>query len=261
FRITEHLPHLEWEGIECHGKKHVINVYYLFQTHEHQDYQLAKKAFFVDKDFDPPLAREIRQAVYETPCYSVENFYTTLDCFKAIIKQEFKISEFGDDETLFQQCLHCFATAQHQFHTAIIEFNAWVSIHSNNKTRLNLKEFDSYAGIKKLIKIEHYHVKQNRETFTRLFERNPVDETAIEQVMRSFSDYRCTFRGKQELLFGIYFLNTLKDDLCCSTPSEYFGLKKPRKIAFQIPTANFLSALTQYAHTPAGLRTYLTQFQ
>ena len=35
--------------------------------------------------------------IYQTPCYSVENFYTTIDSFSRIINREFGINSIEDD--------------------------------------------------------------------------------------------------------------------------------------------------------------------
>ena len=258
FRIKENLPDIEWEGISCGGKQEVTIVYNLFKKHEYRSYQQAKKAFFVDKDFDEPLPTDMRQAIYETPCYSIENFYTTVECFRNILKYEFGINEFSEkDKSLFQQCLNFFENIQSAFHEAMIEFNACVRLVRKNKIKVNINNFDDKNKIDQLVKIEVNSAKKNYE-LTDLPESSKMSTEEISKVSKSFSNYRCEFRGKQELQFVIKFLTKLKDDLCCSQP-KYFNNTK--KISFQIPTSNCLSALSQYAYTPKCLRDYLATFQ
>lgn len=85
-RIKENLPEVDWEGISCGGKLKVEEVYNVLKIHENPSYQVAKKAFFIDRDFDEPLSEELRKDIYETPCYSIENFYTTEDCFNSQVR-------------------------------------------------------------------------------------------------------------------------------------------------------------------------------
>jgi len=252
FRIQENLPNMKWEGINCGGKAVIVKIYQLLKKHENASYQQAKKTFFIDRDFDEPLAEDLRQEIYETPCYSIENFYTTVDCFKDILKYEFKISEFGEDEKLFQQCLNFFEETQRRFHQVIIEFNAWIIAARKNQVELDLS---SYDNIGKLVKIEVNSVEKCDE-LNKLSEREKLS-IAINEVSKSFLNPRCEFRGKQELQFFIKFLTKLKDDLSTDHP-KYFTQK--RKISFPIPENNPLSALTQYAHTPECLRNYLVKF-
>jgi hypothetical protein len=265
FRIKENLPGVDWEGIDCGGKSKVLAVYDVLKKHENLSYQQAKKAFFVDRDFDEPLSEELRKDIYETPCYSIENFYATENCFKSILKYEFKINEFDPaDENLFKQSVVFFITAQQAFHQSILEFNAWFKVIRKSGKKLKAGEFDS---IDKLVKVEVDKVEKRYDidqlySLTKLTrDRNPsgipLDEVDLQQAKRSFSDYRCQFRGKQELGFVVEFLKKLKEDWCQSSPQHF---PEKRKISFQIPTSNFLSALSQYADTPECLRIYLRKF-
>jgi len=269
FRIKESLPWLDWEGINCGGKPIVIKqVYDVLKQHENPSYQQAKKAFFVDRDFDEPLSEELRKDIYETPCYSIENFYTTENCFKGILKYEFEINEFVEaDKLLFQKSVDYFVNTQQAFHQSIREFNAWFKVI--RKSGKELKKAGKFDSIDKLVKVEVDKVEQRYNidqlySLTKLTrERDqagaPLDEAALEQARKSFSEpfYRCQFRGKQELGFFVEFLKKLKEDLCQSPP-QYFP--EERKISFQIPTSNALSTLSQYADTPECLRTYLRKF-
>ncbi len=276
FRIKENLPGMDLEGINCGGKSIVIEqVYDVLKQHENPSYQQAKKAFFVDRDFDEPLSEELRKDIYETPCYSIENFYTTVDCFKSILKYEFEIDEFDPaGKALFQKSVNFFIKAQQAFHRSILEFNAWFKvIRKSGNGQRGLRDFDSPKKlVENLVKIEidHNHVAQLYNidglysSLTKLTrERDqagaPLDKADLQQATKSFSEpfYRCQFRGKQELGFVVQFLKKLKDDLCQSSPQHF---SEKRKIGFPIPDSNALSALSQYADTPECLRTYLRKF-
>jgi len=53
--------------------------------------------YFIDRDFDPELKPELADILFETPCYSVENFYVTVTAFKKIVKGELMFSEMDED--------------------------------------------------------------------------------------------------------------------------------------------------------------------
>lgn len=259
FRIKENLSTVDWEGIDCGGKSEVLAVCEFLQKHENPSYREAKTAFFIDRDFDEPLSEEWQEAIYTTPCYSIENFYTTVNCFKGILKHEFKINEFDEtDESLFQRSVDYFVNTQQAFHQNILEFNAWFKVIRKSGQKLHAGKFDS---LDTLVKIEVNKVEKCYDidllySSTKLT-REGEDEADLQQAIQSFSDYRCQFRGKQELGFFVEFLKKLKEDLCQPSP-QYFP--KTKKISFPIPTSNALSALSQYADTPDCLRTYLRKF-
>ncbi|OUD15713.1 DUF4435 domain-containing protein [Thioflexithrix psekupsensis] len=255
-RIKENLPNIDWEEIVSDNKQNVIRLFNRLKDHEM--YRAAKKAFFVDRDFDEPLAEELRKEIYETPCYSIENFYTTESCFKHILKYEFKISEFSNVkiEQIFKQCLDCFNAIQSQFHKEITEFNAWHSVSTKNNLKNSLKDKKIDDLINVTLNLLEPELNQVRKKYN-LPEEARSFSVDIGIKSQSFQDKPCQFRGKQELQFFIKFLNKLVEELNKSEIKDKTG----NKINFQVPAeSNALSVLSQYADTPACLRNYLSTF-
>jgi len=70
-RIQENLHGgIELESIDCKGKKPVLELFELLETHSELKYRRAKTAFFVDRDFDPPLPPDKRTKIYEVAFFS-----------------------------------------------------------------------------------------------------------------------------------------------------------------------------------------------
>jgi len=261
-RIRENLKETDYEGIVCDGKAGVIALFEMLKKHTHIPYQNARKAFFTDRDFDAPLPADIRSKVYETPCYAIDNFYTSVDCFKRILKSGFKISEFNqDDEPVFNQCVSLFTDTQKQFHDAVSLLNAWMMLVRQKGIGLNFNDIH----LKKFITININRVSEKQPTLdylNNLFPRHGISESEINLQAASFisQDRGKIFRGKSEIEFPILFLKKLKNDLCLDSP-KYFPEK--RKISFALPDSrdDILSEFSQYADTPECLREYLKKFK
>ncbi|MFZ0829228.1 MAG: DUF4435 domain-containing protein [Verrucomicrobiia bacterium] len=125
-RIATILPKRNWSPINCRGKEQTLDLYALLSSHP--EYSKAPVAFFVDRDFDPPLPYETRKRVYETPCYSIEKFYTTLNCFEQILKSEFGITDGIGENNPLQNCCSLYQATQKLFHDAVTELNAWITV-------------------------------------------------------------------------------------------------------------------------------------
>jgi hypothetical protein len=265
------LTGMEWEGIDCSGKERVIELCRVLETHS--EYRCAKTAFFVDRDFDPPLSPDKRTKIYETPCYSVENFYTSLACFEQILKHGFKIREFVEaDKLIFRKCISLFTQTQKKFHDAIAPLNAWIMLmrkmaresSTPKKTSLNKIKFEQWVKIEVDNVTKQYTIDDINTTFP---ERDDIAEIEVTTKVNSFSTIDCgkTFRGKYEVEFLSKFLTKLKDDLCASSPKHF---DEKRTIHFSLPPtpkklkepSDILSQFSQYADTPQCLRDYLISF-
>ncbi len=261
FRIKEILG-IEWKGIDCGGKQQVIALFRILANHSHEPYRRAKTAFFVDRDFDDPQPPEIRADIYETPCYSIENFYATSECFKHIIETCFKIKEFEDEEngSVFKKCLRLFAETQERFYDAVSPLNAWMFLVRKNMGCKQRRTYFDNIALEKLVSIDIGDVRLRQSVsdyLEHLFPHHGISDAEIKQKVESFSkDERGKiFRGKQEIEFLCKFLTKIKDDLCNNSPKHF---DRKRKITFSVPNPrDILSALSQYATTPECLRLYL----
>jgi hypothetical protein len=247
-----------YHSLDCKGKASVLQVFAKLSNRPY--YQSAQTAYFIDKDFDPSiqtyLPAEDAQKIYETPCYSIENFYTSIDCFSEILKSEFKLQQFEPD---FDHCLDLYTQLQAEFHLKIGLFNAYIACCKENQEKMNLGGFK----IEKLIKIDLENITSSyslEDLNTMFSPQNILSENEIQQKLSELQakNPQQSFRGK----FEIEFLRKIVVKLIEKAnrgDQEYFSQKI--KITLKIPEDNLLSTFSQYADTPDCLREYLESFK
>lgn len=237
----------------CGNKKSVLYMHKSVKT----KYPDTKCSFFVDNDFDERIEND---DIYETPCYSIENFYTSKSFISDILKNEFGLSEIDSE---YKTALNIFETNQEIYHQESLLFNGWYASlkekASKNSccTNVNLncsipKEFlvlkiGSIAG--------NYTYDDLKNKFPEAISiskeevENKIDELKSKEL-------RLTLRGKYELEFVYTFLQYLIDD--ANHIQKRNVIKKKTK--FRVDKAQMLSQLSQYAETPDCLINYIEQF-
>ncbi|MGD0401101.1 MAG: DUF4435 domain-containing protein [Syntrophobacteraceae bacterium] len=255
-----------WAGLECGGKDDVVRLW-AFISH-HGVYRKAKTAFFIDRDYDETISPEMAKRVYETPCYSIENLYTSLDVVKRVFEAEFKISYASVEDTTIEDCLRLYSDIQTQFHAAIAELNAWLMIQRTYFTQsgrldgnrvLNL----SNVGLDELVKVQITSVTKMYELarLNVLFPNShPVSEQEVRRKLSEIdmSASRRIFRGKYEIEFLRTILAKLKTDRCSKNRTFF---KKKGRVKMLLSRENIISELSQYAETPESLKEYLSGIQ
>lgn len=238
--------------INCSGKSKVLKVYELINYH--REYDNYKKAFFIDRDFDFPV---LNSKIYETPCYSVENLYTSSSVFSEILKSEFGLHETDED---FERCVDAYKALQKDFHVHATLFNAWYACliylrnTTNQQTGVNLEESIprefvsiSLGGIS-----GNYDLAAIQAKYPNALEVNYeiLESKILEMEMQ---DKGKSFRGKFELDFMLKILNALVTD---SKTTKSF-ISKP--IKYSITNSQAVSQFSQYAETPDQLIDYIEQ--
>ncbi len=251
-RIKQYIN--EYHPINCGGRDKVLKVYRLIKLH--REYDKYKKAFFIDKDFNNPLGLNT-PPIFETECYSIENYYIAVEIFKEILKNNFQISEVDED---FHICISLFIERQKEYHEAAKLFNAWyaclIDIRNSEgiQTGVNLDEklpkgFVDYS----LEKISsNYDLDKISKTFIDAT-KCPTDKLDKKIVEFTSCDQSKRFRGKYELTFVREFLRLLIQD--SSTTKKYLK----NKIAFSFSPSNdqALTIFSAFAETPENLKSYL----
>ena len=120
-RIEEYtgITHKNIFGYDCGGKHGVLKVRKLIS--EKGEYDTVKKAYFIDRDYFSTDLKDVD--TYETPCYSVENFYTSETAFEKILIRAFGINAYDED---FKRCVNDYKERQKEFHQKIVLINAWL---------------------------------------------------------------------------------------------------------------------------------------
>ncbi len=240
--------------IPCGGREKVLDVYRLISNH--REYDSYKKAFFVDRDFNKPLGNI---DVYETPCYSIENFYVSSSVFKEILVNEFHLSEVNDQD-FFETCLNLFLSRQIEFHNATILLNSWYAclIDIKNVTgqetgvALNDKLPKHFIEFTLESIVEKYDFNKIRQEFPAAL---PVSEDILAEKLKEFMccEQHKIFRGKYELGFLIKFIELLLKDANSKSEKIKFAFGD----AANLNNEQALKIFSAYAETPECLVSYL----
>jgi len=109
-----------YQPIKCGNRDSVLKIHTLISNR--LEYSSYKKAFFIDRDFNKPLEQS-NPPFFETPCYSIENLYVSVDVFKEILVNEFHLSEFSDSN-IVEVYISLYHERQNEFHDAVCLFNS-----------------------------------------------------------------------------------------------------------------------------------------
>ena len=238
----------------CGGRKEVLKAHKLIC--EKPEYDKVNVMFFVDRDFFP--LDEVKENVFQTPCYSIENFYTSSECFGRFIIREFGINAVDED---YKMCLSDYLDRQSEFHRETMFLNTWISCQREletqfNENRLSLSNFNISRLFSK-ISIDCVKVKQpvNLELLKKHFpDAYDISKEDLETKNDIFkrSNKQQVFRGKFELEFLKKIVDSLK---LKNKKEEYFTVKyKCVKVDVNV---NTLSTLSEYADTPDLLIEFL----
>lgn len=209
--------------------------------------------FFVDRDYDVSKS-DYNRDLFETPCYSIENFYVQYECLTNILQSEFGLNIVDED---YKKCLQDFKAREEEFNELILEFNALVFLR-RKKSESNSNYSFSSVKTSRMIKVDiDKIVKANRyeETINEIKEQLGFEQHEIENTKKELEergDYSKNFRGKNQLDFLVEFIKKLKK---LNDDGGYFSLKY-NNIHINL-TSNRLSELSQYAVTPSVLEEFL----
>jgi hypothetical protein len=251
-----------YQTIICGRKSSVIAVNALIAGR--REYNGYKTAFFIDRDFNAPLAPRTRP-IYETPCYSIENFYTSAAAFKCILTNLFKLSEFSESNPDHDNLLNLYQERQREFHEATLLFNAWYAcLIEQREQQGRLIGVQLKADLPKGWVTSGLSGVQQNYTLTTIQQEFPdaalVDDALLQQKIAAFeqADQGNVFRGKYELGFLVKFIRLVLTD----SKSKQRAVTTA-KINFSFGDASSIGqeqALTVFsacADTPEGLIAYL----
>lgn len=243
-----------YHPISCGNKKTVLQTYNLFKNSE--EYKSHLKAFFIDRDFDESIADS---NVFETPCYSVENFYVNEYTISEVLKNEFLLTE-ADKE--FETILNLFKRENEIFNNETLLFNSWYSALKTKKRKESLKSTNVSLDEKLpknfiCIRIgeikSQYDLNLIKSTFPEAIEVSDIEVNQEMEKLRC-DDLNTMLRGKFQMWFLYNFLQFLIED----ANSKNTILKAKTKYRADKP--NLCSNLSQYAFTPDCLIEYLSKF-
>lgn len=247
-----------YKPIKCGGRDKVLKVRSLIVNR--QEYTNYRKAFFIDRDFNEAL-EPLNPPVFETPCYSVENLYTSVEVFKDILINEFHLSEFGEKE-IFDKCISLYQERQNQFHDASCLFNAWYAClidirnSTGTTTGVNLEEKWPKGFID--LKLDAVTCNYNFETIKNTFPNaTEIEQDILTSKLNEFNncEKRKVFRGKYEMYFLLRFIELLLKDN--NTIKSVIKSKIQYAFGDNLSNQQALTVFEGYAETPDELIEYL----
>jgi hypothetical protein len=250
-RVKMHCENKEPYFIRCNGKRGVIQTFNKIQSTN--KYNTSKLLYFVDRDFDKLMNNPL---IYETPCYSIENLYTTLDTYIRILRNKFNITE--DDEE-FETCVSLFKERQKEFHDCILLLNCWIICIKEQIEQTNAKDGPRISSLKLndfvVVNLNSvraiYDLKKIEEKFSGKY---TVPKEIIDSKIKELQNINSQqfFRGKFEIEFLRKFLMKLQEELA-SPRQGYFS--KPKSVSGNFD--DIVSGFAQYADTPSCLIEYI----
>jgi hypothetical protein len=259
FRIDEALSSPPRCNIECSGKLGVLRLLKLFEKKKkRKKYAHAWAAFFVDRDFDDDADHPSHDALYVTPCYSIENLYVTTTAVGKMLQDEFRLADQPDND--LSNAIGLYETALNSFNEAMEELNVWVFINREREkngqaSRLNLSNWN----LEQLVQVDLNGVKAKytlADLNAKLQNGTVITEAEIRARAKTLAakDGTQLFRGKFLAEFLRLFLRDLKEDRRSDVPVHF---AQKGIVPLSVSRRNLLSELCQHADTPPCLRTFL----
>lgn len=244
--LTENFGH-----IACNGKSKVLALREEIQKNPQYKDKLC--LYFVDCDFDDNSICNYHD-VYITPCYSIENLYTSNKVFEKVISDEFGINPNDNDQLeLFNKILSDYTTRKQEFFQCIEEFNFYVYLIKISQRNL------SYNDIKlsKIINVELDYVSKKYNCISEVLNIEVPNNFDLSKAREYFSNKEPEkyFRGKNNFQFLESFLNKLRDD---ATQKDIARKIFPKKANIDFSINNLLSSISKYAETPQCLIDFLS---
>lgn len=255
-RIKRYTSH--YQPIKCGNRDSVLKTHTLISNRpEYDDY---KKAFFIDRDFNTPHG-ESDPPIFETPCYSIENLYVSVDVFREILANVFHLLEFGDRD-VFEGCISLYRERQNEFHDAVCLFNSWYAClieirNSTGKTTgVNLEDKLPKGFIEVTLEAVtcNYNLDSIKDKFPNATE---IEEIVLNAKLDEFRNCEKgkVYRGKYEMQFLIKFIQLLLQD----SHSSRAVVKSKITSSFgdHLSHQQAIDIFGGYAETPESLTEYL----
>lgn len=209
--------------------------------------------FFVDRDFDAPLAGT-NSHLFETPCYSIENLYAQESSLDKILRAEFGLNVTDSD---FHKCKEVYLLRLGEFIQVIRQFNSIVKYQHIFAPEIQCR-FSSIktAHLAKVTLDGVTKAPRHDDTIRSLIERLSADRQVLAQLENDFdaeTNLTMALRGKNQLDLLVTLVNKFKE----ANSAGGFFTEKRNCVHINI-TENRLGELSQYAVTPPELTEFLS---
>ena len=252
-RIEQYLTE-KFGFIVCGSKSKVL--FLREEIQKNSQYRNKLCIYFVDCDFDDNSDIYNKDDVYITPCYSIENLYTSDNVFKKILSDEFDINPCDSEQSeLFSKILSEYRCRKREFFQCIEEFNFYVYLIKLNQFKISYNDIK----ISDLVKINIDSVTQNYTSISEVLKGIDLNKFDLSKAKSYFlgKDPEHYFRGKNNFHFLEKFLIKLQEDANEKDGGKIF----PRKMSISYTIQNLLSSSSKYAETPQCLIDFLSSYK
>lgn len=238
----------------CGGRKEVEKVYLLISNR--REYDDVNKMFFIDSDYIPN--EQVPLDMYQTPCYSIENFYSSADCFGKILNREFGINSIDPD---YSKCITDYCNRQREFHNHTKFLNVWLSCQreeeeTKKQNAVVLRDF-KVAQLFSELSIAKVKSKQtiDKSLLMTIFPHAyDIESSKIDTTSTAWADQKAQqiYRGK----FEMEFLRKILESIITANKAHTYFSEVYNCVRLN-PGSNMLSSLSMYADTPTCLISFL----
>lgn len=244
--------------INCYNKKFVLKMYHLI--HEN-DKESKKLAFFIDHDYDVQINLE---HVYETECYSIENYYCYQDAFSEFLQYGLHVDKTKAE---YQEAMNFYIQEFEKYHETILELNAWIAVcklKDKNNEMIHLDKLGSSIPDSFLIKKikGNYNKNYDLEKLNNHFNANPkITKEEHDKMIAKLkgNDYFRIFRGKYEMKFLYELLMYLHSKACNKKKDKRTPLEKSI-VSWNINPSKWMIYYSDYAFYPQRLKDFLSSY-
>lgn len=238
----------------CGGRKEVERVYLLIS--KKREYDEVNKMFFIDSDYSPN--GQAVSDMYQTPCYSIENFYSSSECFGKIINREFGINSIDAD---YNKCIADYCNRQREFHSYTQFLNVWLCCQRTEEEMKQQKAvvLKDFKVAKLFSEISIAKVEPKKSIDEALLKSNfpyayDIEEQKIGKVSEAWSSKKAqqVYRGK----FEMEFLRKILESLVAENKARTYFSEVYNCVHLNLGS-NMLSSLSAYADTPTCLIAFL----
>lgn len=112
--------------IRCGFRDNVLDFIEYLKKCDSKEYRESMFLGFVDNDYGEKFVPKYSDVTYVTPCYSYENFYTTVSAFQRFLESNFHVKEFDEYSEDFEAAISSYLQCRNQFFSQIKEVEAIV---------------------------------------------------------------------------------------------------------------------------------------
>ena len=242
--------------IKCNCKKIVLSMYDQIYVSDHSTQKLA---FFVDRDFDESISRP---GLYETECYSVENYYVYPSAFSEFLQYCIRIDK---DTPEYNKAMAYYYQEFEKFHTASLQLNAWIAQCREKDHRSEMVYIDSLGDSYPSVFFDicfggEYKQQYNLSVLNSYFKANPaITQDELDKKTSEFTgiNYFKALRGKYELHYLYHLLIDLRAKASKKRKNQDLILNK---VPWDFNYSNFMIYYCAYSYFPESLRQFILSY-